>query len=78
MALDAFIGVERQQAELAPALEAPRMLAVGGRRDVVPSEKSEGYIVDLHGAARLPAILNRGVKRLICRAGTEQAEGGME
>ena len=72
MALHAVIGAQRQQAELATARKAPRMLAVGGRRDVVPGEKSEGYIVDLHGAARPPAILNRSAKRLICRAGTEQ------
>src|SRR5690606_1132797 len=49
VALDAFVGADGHQPQLALAGELAGMLAVLGRRNVVPGEQCQRQIDDLHG-----------------------------
>src|SRR5438552_7138666 len=59
VALDALVGLDGHEAELALAAELPRVPAVRGGRNVVPAEQREMDVGDLHGGGRLPQVLLR-------------------
>src|SRR6202008_399031 len=54
VALDAVVGPEREEAELALAAELSGVPAVGRGRDVLPREQSKGDVGDLHEAPSRP------------------------
>ena len=55
VALDALVGAQREQAQLALAAELSGVPAVGGGRDVFPREQREGDVGDLHETPSPPA-----------------------
>ena len=66
MALDALVGGDAQQAEIALAGRPRRMMAVDCRRDALPAEQSEGDIADLHRRLQI-AIAPRPSGAIIAR-----------
>src|SRR5882724_11855192 len=51
VALEALVGPDREQAELAIAAEPAGVPAVRGRRNIGPGEQGERDVGDLHGKA---------------------------
>ena len=52
VAVDALIGLDGQEPELAPAAEPSGVRGIAGRRDVVPGEQGERHVGDFHGPSR--------------------------
>ena len=52
VALDALVGHDPQQAEVALAGRPRRVVAVGGRRNALPGEQGQSDVGDLHGRPR--------------------------
>jgi hypothetical protein len=49
VAVDALVGLDREEAQLARAAEASGVRGVARRRDIVPREQGERHVGDFHG-----------------------------
>jgi hypothetical protein len=54
VAIDALVGPDGHEAELAAAAEAAGMGGIAGRRNIVPGEQRQGYVGDFHAGMSLP------------------------